>query len=150
MSLQLRHVLWCLLIGTSLLPLYVVLFETEGFQLGESLYAPLIWAVVIFLGVISQILAEFRGSLHGAKGEHPSRIPLRVFLLIAAALLSLVLVSYLGFFLGTIILFVSGAALLEERRLSRYLFGIIIWAGIVYLLFSYVLMVPLPEGSFFS
>lgn len=132
-------VLVAVAIGTEALG-FRVSFPTD--PLGPRAF-PLLAAAVLFVGGLLLIL---RPGEEPAWPARPGRLTLS--LGVAALLVHASLLDVLGFFLSTTAV-MTGLALLLGGPPRRSLTGSVAFAGALYLLFSYLLRLPLPIGSLF-
>jgi len=71
------------------------------------------------------------------------------FIVLILSILYVFLISFLGFFVSTIIFLVTILLLLKVKKVTEYLYAVIGTNIFLYLLFVKLLNVSLPEGLFF-
>lgn len=87
-------------------------------------------------------------ALHGknAGGSVPARQYLHVAILAGILILYALLMSVLGFILSSLLAFAGTAVFLGARRAPTIILSDICVTGVVYVVFRFLLQVPLPAG----
>jgi hypothetical protein len=152
MSYQLfRASVWIILVVIGGVPITTVLVQETQNRFSEGMAAPLLCGGLLSLCCCLELVKVLRSTEKGdASSEPKSSAIFRALLILLLSGILIFSIEWFGFFLATILLLLLSMYLLGERRLSRYLVGAGVWAVIVYLLFGWILMIPLPQGSFFS